>query len=230
MYGSQLRSSAPPRRVLVSELEHVVLIKNGRVAGALPPGRHRVSRRKDRLWIESAMPQLMVIPSQEILTSDGATVRVTVAAIVTVADPDVTVRAGEWRSRFHVDVQQALRAAVTSVPLEELVANRTGLDGALQDALAGPASSMGLEVSQLGIRDLVVVGEPRRLLADVVAARLAGQAALERARSETAALRNLANAASLLKDNPDLYRLRLLQEVSSSQGNTFVIGGDAPLT
>lgn len=229
MYTTHLRPAAPPRHVLVSELEHVVHIENGRVRGPLPPGRHRISKRKDRLWIESAMPRLMVIPSQEILTSDGATVRVTVAAVVTVVDPGITVRAGEWRSRFHVDVQQALRAAVTSAPLEELVANRTSIDGALQEALLGPASSMGLEVSQLGVRDLVLIGEPRRLLADVVAARLAGQAALERARGETAALRNLANAASLLKDNPDLYRLRLLQEISSSQGNTFVIGGEAPL-
>ncbi len=229
MYGTQLRPAASPRRVLVSELEHVVLIQNGRVAGALPPGRHRISRRKDRLWIESAMPQLMVVPSQEILTSDGATVRVTVAAVVTIVDADTTVRAGEWRSRFHVEVQQALRAAVTTVGLEDLVANRTQLDATLREALTAPATSMGLEVSQLGVRDLVVLGEPRRLLADVVAARLAGQAALERARGETAALRNLANAAALLKDNPDLYRLRLLQEISSSEGNTFVIGGESPM-
>lgn len=229
MYTASFRPPAPPRHVLVSELEHVVLIKNGRVRGALPPGRHRLSKRKDRLWIESAMPQVMVIPSQEILTSDGATVRVTVAATVSVVDPDVTVRSGEWRSRFHLEVQQALRAAVTVVPLEELVANRAGLDADLHSVLGAPAESMGIEVSQLGIRDLVVVGEPKRLLADVVAARLAGQAALERARGETAALRNLANAASLLKDNPELYRLRLLQEVSASEGNTFVIGGELPL-
>ncbi len=175
------------------------------------------------------MPQLMVVPSQEILTSDGATVRVTVAAVVTIVDADTTVRAGEWRSRFHVEVQQALRAAVTTVGLEDLVANRTQLDGTLREALTAPAASMGLAVSQLGVRDLVVLGEPRRLLADVVAARLAGQAALERARGETAALRNLANAAALLKENPELYRLRLLQEISSSEGNTFVVGGEPPL-
>ena len=229
MYKTHLRHTAPSRRVLVSELEHVVLIKNGRLAGALPPGRHRISRRKDRVWVESALPQLMMIPGQEILTSDGATVRVTVAAVVTIVDPGVTVIAGEWRARFHVDVQQALRAAVTSVPLEELVANRAGLDGALRDTLAGPAQTMGIEVSQVGIRDLVVAGEPRRLLADVVAARLEGQAALERARGETAVLRNLANAASLLEDNPDLYRVRLLPEISSSTGTTFVIGADVPL-
>ncbi len=73
------------------------------------------------------------------------------------------------------------------------------------------------------MRDLVVPGEQRKLMAQIVEARLAGQAALERARGETAALRNLANAASLMRDNPDRYRLRLLQEIASSSGNTFVI-------
>lgn len=228
MHTARLRPPTPPRHVLVSELEHVVLIRNGEVRGVLPPGRHRLSKRKDRLWIESAMPQLMVVPSQEILTSDGATVRVTVAAVVTITDAEAALRSGEWRSRFHLDVQRALRAAVTATSLEELVADRAGLDQTLRHTLAAPAVEMGLGITNLGLRDLVVTGEPRRQLAEVVAARLAGRAALERARSETAALRNLANAASLLKGNPELYRLRLLQEMSSSEGNTYVIGGELP--
>ncbi len=82
---------------------------------------------------------------------------------------------------------------------------------------------MGVEVSRLAVRDLVVPGEQRKLLAQIVEARLAGQAALERARGETAALRNLSNAASLMRDNPELYKLRLLQELANSSGNTFVI-------
>jgi hypothetical protein len=49
-------------------------------------------------------------------------------------------------------------------------------------------------------------------------------AALERARGETAALRNLANAASLVKDNPALMQLRLFQSLSESSGNTLVLG------
>ena len=72
----------------------------------------------------------------------------------------------------------------------------------------------------------MVPGEQRRLLSQVVDARLAGQASLEQARAETAAMRSLANAASLMKDNPELYQLRLLQEMAKNQGNTFVVGAD----
>jgi hypothetical protein len=53
-----------------------------------------------------------------------------------------------------------------------------------------------------------------------------GQAALERARGESALLRNLANAARVLEGNPALMNLRLMQSLSAAQnaGNTLVLG------
>jgi len=67
-------------------------------------------------------------------------------------------------------------------------------------------------------------GELKRTFAQVVTARKDGLAALERARGETAALRNLANAAKLVDANPALLQLRLLQQIAESAGNTIVLG------
>jgi hypothetical protein len=49
---------------------------------------------------------------------------------------------------------------------------------------------------------------------------------LERARGESASLRNLANAARVLEGNPALMNLRLRQSLSAAQsaGNTLVLG------
>jgi hypothetical protein len=49
---------------------------------------------------------------------------------------------------------------------------------------------------------------------------------LERARGESAALRNLANAARLLDGNPALMNLRMMQALTAAQsaGNTLVLG------
>ena len=62
--------------------------------------------------------------------------------------------------------------------------------------------------------------------ADVLKAKQEGQAALERARGESASLRNLANAARVLEGNPALMNLRLLQSLTAAQnsGNTLVLG------
>lgn len=49
-------------------------------------------------------------------------------------------------------------------------------------------------------------------------------AALEKARGETAALRNLANAARMLEGNPNLMQLRLVQALGEASGSTLVLG------
>jgi regulator of protease activity HflC (stomatin/prohibitin superfamily) len=64
----------------------------------------------------------------------------------------------------------------------------------------------------------------KKAFAQVVKAQKEGQAALEKARGETAALRNLANAARIMDDNPNLLQLRALQALADSSGNTLVFG------
>ncbi len=226
MYG-YIHSSGigppPGRRLVVTDQEHVILWRSGKLRGVLEPGRYWLSKSRDRIWSASAAPQLMVVAGQEILTADGVGVRATVSLTYRITQPLVTMRAGDWTGQLYVEAQLALRRHVTAASIEELVGARASLDEALRADITPVAAGLGVEVLGLALRDLVVPGEQRKLLAEVVAARLAGQAALERARGETAALRNLANAASLLKDNPELYRLRLLQEIAGSTGNTFVV-------
>src|SRR5690242_3180886 len=70
----------------------------------------------------------------------------------------------------------------------------------------------------------MVPGELKRAYAGIVAARREGEAALERARGETAALRALSNAGRMIEDNPGLMQLRVLQQVGGSSGNTLMLG------
>jgi regulator of protease activity HflC (stomatin/prohibitin superfamily) len=67
----------------------------------------------------------------------------------------------------------------------------------------------------------MVPATARRAFSQVVKAQKEGQAALERARGETAALRRLANAAKMIEDNPNLLQLRALQSIADSTGNTL---------
>ena len=212
------------RRILVHELQHVVRIRNGRVTEALEPGRHWVSKKTDRLWYESATDQVVTVPGQEMLTTDGAGVRATIAATVAVTEPLTVVRNGGWLQAFYLAVQLALRTAVAERDLAALLEQRGELDRVLTEAVEPQAGPLGLTLRSIAVRDFIVPGELKRAVADIVSARLSGQAAIERARGETAALRNLANAARQVADNPALLQLRLLQQIESSSGNTFVVG------
>jgi len=66
-------------------------------------------------------------------------------------------------------------------------------------------------------------GDLKKVFAEVLKAKQQGQAALERARGESAALSNLANAARLLESNPALQNLRLIQTIGTA-GTTLVMG------
>lgn len=90
--------------------------------------------------------------------------------------------------------------------------------------------ALGLQLLSATIKDITFPGELKRVFAQVVKAQKDGLAALEKARGESAALRNLANAAKLLENNPALLQLRLLQAVSESAGNTVVLGLPAQAT
>ena len=83
------------------------------------------------------------------------------------------------------------------------------------------------EIERLGQTFMLLeqrMGEMKKAFAQVVKAQKEAQAALERARGETAALRSLANAARIMDDNPNLLQLRALQALADSSGNTLVLG------
>ena len=79
------------------------------------------------------------------------------------------------------------------------------------------------------LRDVVLPGDLRRLLTGVEKARREGQAALERAHAEHAALRALANAARMLRNNPELQNLRLLQALGEGKSASIVLGAPSGL-
>jgi regulator of protease activity HflC (stomatin/prohibitin superfamily) len=80
--------------------------------------------------------------------------------------------------------------------------------------VAERAPALGIELFDIDVRDVMLPGDLRAAFAEVLRARAEGRAALERARGESAALRNLANAARLLDANPALMNLRLLQTIA----------------
>ncbi len=213
-----------PVSVTVEETVHAVLVTDGRIDRVLDTGIHKIRPRRDRVTNLPAIDQQVIVPGQEMLTADGAGIRATIAATVKVIDPVRVVRQGGWRDALYLQAQLMLRNLVGAMTLEELLAGRNRMDTDLNLALAPKMDPMGLDLVGVAVRDLIVPGELRRAVADVVAARLSGQATLERARSETAAMRTLANAARAAADNPALLQLRMLQQMEQSTGNTYVLG------
>lgn len=216
------------RRFVLAHWERGVLFREGALVGVLEPGAHRRFGRGFTLRRVDTRPWIVQVPTQEVPTADGLTVKVSIVAKAAVADPAAFVTASQdANAALYLNVQIATREVVAAAGVERLVTARSELGDALTAAVRG-LDEIGVALERVEMKDLVLPAELKRAQAEVLVARAQGLAALERARGETAALRNLANAASLLRDNPALLQLRLVQQLAATSGHTVVIG-QAPL-
>ena len=131
---------------------------------------------------------------------------------------------------MHLELQLALRQIVGAVDIDSLLATRDEISKKLTEMTEAKARELGLHLISVGIKDIMFPGKLKEVFAQVVSARKEGLAALEKARGETAALRNLANAAKMIESNPGLMQLRMLQTLGGSSGNTLVLGLPAQTT
>lgn len=216
-------------RIVVQEWERVLVYRDGRFENSLEPGRHRLARWRRRTVRVAVRPRLFVLPMQDVLTADGLSVKVSVTSTVRVTDARAWVETVEDSDGFlHVALQIALRDAVAARTLDELLAARADVAEHIRLAVAPAVTELGLVADRLALRDVGVPAELRRAAAEVVAARSEGLAALERARSEVAATRALANAARLVESQPALLRLRTLQAIESGTATVVLTADAAP--
>lgn len=212
------------RRVTVNQWEQGLLFRHGRLDTTLDPGPHRRWGAGFTLRSVDMRPWVVLVPTQEVPTADGATVKVTVAGKARVTDAAIYVTAArDAEQALYLAIQVALRETVATTTVDDLLTGRGELGGRLVAGVHG-LDALGVAVDQLEMKDIILSGELKRAQTEVLVARAQGTAALERARGETAALRSLANAARLAADNPTLLQLRLLQQLDASTGHAVVIG------
>ncbi len=96
--------------------------EDGRLEEVLEDGRHRRSRRRRSVVRVLVRPRLLVVPSQEVLTADGLSVKMSLTAAVRTADPRRWHEAVEHSDGFvYAALQIALREAVGARTLDELL-------------------------------------------------------------------------------------------------------------
>lgn len=214
-------------RITLMEWQRGVRFDHGRLVGVTGPGRHRFRQRRTSYITVDLRPRVVLVAGQELLTADGISVKLSLVLRWQIDDPALFVQSTDVPGQaVYVEAQLALRGAVGGVDVDALLAGRDAL-GAEVLAVAGPAcSAYGVELLAVGVRDVMFPGELKRVFAQVLTARQEGLAALERARGEAASLRALANAARVLRDQPELLQLRTLQAAAGA-GATVVVTAPA---
>ncbi len=210
---------------IVHDYERGLRYRSGRLVGLANTGAHLTVRPFSEMRLLDVRPAIVPVDGQEILTADGATAKISLTARYVVGDAVAAItRDADFRRTLYLLLQLALRDAVTGRTLEQVLEARRALGPEVREACGARLAELGVELLEVEVRDVMLPAELRRAYGGVVAARKDGQVALERARSETAALRSLANTGHMLDENPGLLQLRILQQLGESSGSTVVYG------
>jgi len=205
-----------------------LLYRQGRFVRVLKPGAYWLPRYGLGTQQMDMRLRYLTVPGQDVLSQEQVGLKVSVAVRFAVADAEQALhRVQNFTEALYLAVQLALREEVGRHPLEELVSGRLDLGQRMRERVAVEARSFGLSVEAVEVKDVMLPAELRRAFAESLKAKKEAQAMLEKARGESAALRNLANAARMVEQNPSLLDLRVLQTLggaSSTPGNTFVLG------
>lgn len=226
-----------PTTVLVQPWETALMYGHARYERTLGSGRHWFFRPFNRPQFVKlvATEQAGQLGPIEAFSREGFAFRLTLAFTYIVTDARAFHEAsaggvfypGVRLPGFDAALTAAAMAATARRPLAEMLSDPQPIAA---DALAAVAASYpAVTLAQPTVARLQLPPEVRRLFTEVEAARLQGVAALERARGEQAALRSLANAARLVRDNPELAQLRLLQAIETAKRPATIVLGSAAI-
>ena len=198
----------------VESFEMGLLIVDGKLAETLAPGWHAfwAVGRKVRVMKVDMRSTPIEVTAQEILTKDRVGIRVTLTAFYRVVDAaKAALETNDLSSTLYRLVQFAIREAVATRTLDEILAARDTVDAEVRAFVTGRVREMGVEIGEIGVKDVILPGDVRELLNKVVEAERVAKANLIRRQEETAATRSLLNTARLMEDNPLLLRLKELE-------------------
>jgi regulator of protease activity HflC (stomatin/prohibitin superfamily) len=213
------------RRITVFEYEKGLKYRKGKFKELVGPGQYWYIPYFVIIQKIDTRPRFVSIAGQEVLSSDGVTLKVSIAANFEISDPDIAInKIQSFQDALYIELQLALREIIGAADIDTILSNRDEMSTKLKEMTEQKIKKLGLKLISVSLKDIMFPGKLKEMFAQVINAKKEGLAALEKARGETAALRHLANAAKMLDSNPNLMQLRLVQALNQSSGNTLILG------
>jgi regulator of protease activity HflC (stomatin/prohibitin superfamily) len=201
------------RAFLVPEGYAGLLYHKGKFVSVLKAGRHIRWSRHYTLDAQDLRKAALLVAGQEVLTADNVSLKLSLLVSYQVVDPAKAAHDTQnWQGDLYNAAQLALRAVVNGAGVEALLNQRLEIGTHLLARVQPEGAKIGVNVLAVEVKDVMFPAELKRAFSDVLKAKQEGQAAPERARGESAALRNLANAARVLEGDPALMNLHLSSE------------------
>lgn len=204
-------------RKTVQEYQIGVEWRDGKIVRTLKPGVYwDLLGNGRRIELFDTRATSLRIPGQEVMLGDRTSLKMNIAGTCRIVDPVKQLRTvANLDDHLNQLIQLRLRDVAATKTLDDVLGKRTELNDELAAVLKPAFETIGYELLEIKVKDIILPADLRSAHTEAIAASLRGKAQLEQARSQSAALRNLANTADLLEKHPQLVQLLSLQKDGS---------------
>lgn len=211
-----IKVRAYTRKFQVLNFEKGLLFINGAFVKELKAGNYYFWNNAIPVEVKNidVRQQQMEISGQELLTKDKATLRINFFVRYQVMDAvKALVNNKEYDKQLYVLMQLALRALVGGNTLDELLNKKDTISKEILENINDKINDLGLTVSDAGIRDVILPGDMKEIMNQVLVAEKKAQANIIMRREETASMRSMLNTAKLMEENEMLWKLKEMEYV-----------------
>ncbi len=204
------------RTYRVEASERAILFVDGKFSGILEGGNYAWWKNNISIQLlkTDMRQQALEMAGQEILTKDKAQLRINFTARYKVEDVvKALMENKDFEKQLYVVLQLSLRTLVGRLSFDELMERKEALSDEILALCTADAAAMGVSLIDCGVKDIILPGDVKDIMNQVLIAEKRAQANIITRREETASTRSLLNTAKLMEDNAMLYKLKEMEYV-----------------
>jgi regulator of protease activity HflC (stomatin/prohibitin superfamily) len=212
---------------VINEYERAVVFTLGK-AGEAPigPGLVFVWRPFQRAVLVSLRTTVLEVPSQDVITRDNVSLKVSAVVYSKVLDPrQAIIGVEDYAYATSQIAQTTLRSILGEVSLDELLADREKLSARLREIIDRSTEPWGVEVNSVELKSVDLPEQIQRAMGKQAEAEREKRAKVIAAEGELLASQQLLDAANRISQNPTAIQMRYLQtltEIAVEKNSTIV--------
>ena len=215
---------------VLREYERAVVFRWGRLArgiiGGNGPGVVVIIPLIDKLVRVSLRTVAMDVPPQDVITKDNVSVKVNAVIYFRVVDQQrAIIQVEDYLYATSMMAQTTLRSVLGQSQLDDLLAKREEINTELQRIIDQQTEPWGVKVSAVEVKNVDLPQEMQRAIARQAEAERERRSKVIHAEGEFQAAQRLADAATVMSQNPISLQLRYLQtlvEIAAEKNSTTI--------
>jgi regulator of protease activity HflC (stomatin/prohibitin superfamily) len=218
---------------VIREYERAVVFLLGRFQRVKGPGLIVLIPGVQQMVPVDLRTRVLDVPSQDVISRDNVSVKVNAVVYYRVLDPQLAViqveRFEEATSQL---VQTTLRSVLGQHDLDQMLAEREGLNTEIQRILDQQTDAWGIKVSNVELKHVDLNESMIRAIAKQAEAERLRRAKVINAEGEFQAAERLRDAARIIATQPEAMQLRYLAtltEIANDRSNTILFPFPAEL-